>query len=190
MLRKVITALTALAAVLPGAAAAQDAGEVVLFSKGHFEGARKSVDGPAQKMQVFTVRSVQIPAGQEWELCSGNTFSGCKRFNASQPSMAMTVRSIRPAGPAAIAAATAAAVAAGVPVAGVLPQSLRGAASEFFVAPSESGGRIEIPAAGGNAAGRADSFCRSRGWRSAAHEDLQNVAGRTYLTDVLCVSKD
>src|SRR4051794_11846560 len=128
MFRKVIIGAAAIITLLPAAAAAQDTGEVVLFSKGHFEGARKSVDGPAQKMQVFTVRSVQIPAGQEWELCSGNTFSGCKRFNASDPSTVMTVRSVRPAGPAAIAAATAAAVAAGVPVAGVVPQSLRGAA--------------------------------------------------------------
>lgn len=173
-----------------GIAQAKESGQLVLFSKGHFEGASRSFDGPTQKLELFTVRSVQVPPGEAWELCNGNTFSGCRRITASDPSTAFSVRSVRPAGPAALAAATAAAVAAGVPVSGVAPQVLRGVASEFFVTPEEGGIRVEVPAAGGDPAGRADSFCRSHGWRSAAHEDVQNVSGRNFLADVLCVAKD
>ena len=189
MVRWMTAGAAALAMMLPNAASAQSGNELVLFSKGHFKGVSRSLDGPSQYMEVFKVRSVQIPAGEAWELCTGNKFSGCRRLSASDPTMAMTIRSVRPAGQAALAAATAAAVAAGVPVAGVAAVSLRGAASEYFVAPSEAGGRIELPV-GGDAAGRADGFCRSRGWRSAAHEDVQSVGGRTFLADVLCVAKD
>jgi hypothetical protein len=188
-MRTLLIGAALVAAVGAGSASAQESGELVLYSKGHFKGASRTLDGPSQYMVVFTVRSVQVPAGQEWELCTGNKFSGCRRISASDPTTAMTIRSVRPAGQAALAAATAAAVAAGVPVASVAPQVLRGVASEYFVAPAEGGNRVELPA-GGNAGARADAFCRARGWRSAGHEDVQNMAGRTFLADVLCIAKD
>ena len=189
-MRKLIIGAALVAVALSAPASAQESGELVLYSKGHFKGVSRSLDGPSQYMEVFTVRSVQVPAGQEWDLCTGNKFSGCRRVSASDPTTAMTIRSVRPAGQAVLAAATAAAVAAGVPVASVAPQVLRGFASEYFVAPSEGGNRIEMPAGGGDAGSRADAFCRSHGWRSAAHEDVQAVAGRSFLADVLCVAKD
>ena len=187
---KVMIGAALAAAALAGPVQAQTAGgELVLFSKGHFKGVSRHLDGPSQYMEVFTVRSVQVPPGEEWDLCTGNKFSGCRRVSASDPTTAMTIRSVRPAGQAALAAATAAAVAAGVPVASVAPQVLRGFASEFFVAPAEGGNRIELPG-GADAAARADAFCRSNGWRSAAHEDVQAVSGRSFLADVLCTAKD
>ena len=188
IMRKSLIGAALIAAAVAMPVSAQESGELVIYSKGHFKGVSRSLDGPSQYMEVFTVRSVQVPAGQEWELCTGNRFSGCRKVSASDPTTAMTIRSVRPAGQAALAAATAAAVAAGVPVATVAPQVLRGFASEYFVAPSEGGNRIV--AGGADAPGRADAFCQSHGWRSAAHEDVQTVAGGTFLADVLCVSKD
>jgi hypothetical protein len=120
-------------------------------------------------------------SGQAWDLCSGNTFTGCKRFSHSIEAMVMTVRSARPVAPPIPASAS---VAAG-PVSGS-GASLRGFASEFFVMPDSGGRRIEVAAKVGALQQQATQFCRSHGWRSSVHEREQTIGGHSYLADVLC----
>lgn len=180
MLRSLVAGAAAISAFLPAHAHAQTQaeGELTLFNRGHFGGARRTVIGPTQYIPEFVARSIQIPAGTQWELCSGNKFSGCRQFNKSTPAMVMTVRSARPV--AAVLPAAAATLAPG--------QSLRGVASEYFVAPDQGGRRVAVEQGTAEAGSqRAHEFCRSRGWRSSAHERLQTVEGGVYLADVLCV---
>ena len=177
MINRLMLGAVALAALLPAQSHAQEQppAELVLYPKSNFKGRGYPIAGASQSMQIFTVRSVKIPEGQSWELCSGNTFSGCKEFTRSDPGMVMTVRSVRPV-----------AARVGAVVTGPTP-SLRGLASEYFVAPDDRGARIEVP--GGTAEAmsqRAQQFCRSRGWRTQAYARLQTLEGRTFLADVLC----
>lgn len=184
MLRQVAIGAAALAALLPAQSHAQEQqpAELVLYPKGNFKGAGYSVAGASQSMRVFTVRSVKIPDGQAWELCSGNTFSGCKEFQQSDPAMVMNVRSVRPVAPK----ITTVGASVGAVVTGPNP-SLRGMASEFFVAPDDRGARIEVPEGTAEAMSRrAQTFCRSRGWRTNAYARLQTIEGRSFLADVLC----
>jgi hypothetical protein len=184
MLKKVAIGAVALAALLPAQSHAQEQepAELVLYPKGNYKGAGYSVAGASQSMRVFTVRSVKIPEGQSWELCSGNTFSGCKEFQQSDPAMVMNVRSVRPVAPK----ITTVGATVGAVVTGPNP-SLRGMASEYFVAPDDRGARIEIPEGTAEAMSRrAQTFCRSRGWRTNAYARLQTLEGRTFLADVLC----
>jgi hypothetical protein len=176
--------VTIAAAALLGTSAYAQSGEVTLYSKGHFAGARQTIAGSTQRMQIpFTVKSVEISQGTDWELCTGNHFSGCHRFSKSDPAMAMSVRSARPVGAAAEAAAAAAV--ANAPPGG---RSLRGMASEYFVAPEASGNRIAVrPGTAAAMSRRADQYCRSIGWRSSAHAALQAAGGTAYLADVLCI---
>jgi hypothetical protein len=157
-------------------------GEVTLFSRGRYGGARYVIAGPQQGIRIpFAVRSVQLPEGVDWEFCTGNSFTGCRRLSQSMPAIIMTVRSARPVSASAAAAAVTPGVAPPSP-------SLRGVASEFFVAPEQGSRRIEVgDGTAGSAARRADEFCRALGWRSSAHEGLQSVHGSSYLADVLCV---
>ena len=131
--------LTAVAASLSAQAAAQDQG-ATLYSKGHFTGSSMTIAGPTTKMTPFQVKSLRIPSGTVWELCSGNTFTGCERFSESKAAIARTVRSVRPVAPP---IAESVAVPGQGPVAGSGP-SLRGLASEFFVVPAQDGARIEV----------------------------------------------
>ena len=184
MKNKLMAGAVVLAALLPAASMAQEqpSTELVLYPKGHYKGAGYSVAGASQSMRVFTVRSVKIPEGQSWELCSGNTFSGCKEFQQSDPAMVMNVRSVRPVAPK----ITTVGASVGAVVTGPNP-SLRGMASEFFVAPDDRGARIEVPEGTAEAMSRrAQTFCRSRGWRTNAYARLQTLEGRSFLADVLC----
>lgn len=184
MLKKIAIGAVALAALLPAQSHAQEQApaELVLYPKGNFKGAGYSVAGASQSMRVFTVRSVKIPEGQSWELCSGNTFSGCKEFAQSDPAMVMNVRSVRPVAPK----ITTVGATVGAVVTGPNP-SLRGMASEYFVAPDDRGARIEVPEGTAEAMSRrAQTFCRSRGWRTNAYARLQTLEGRSFLADVLC----
>ena len=185
MLKKWMLGGVALAAMLPAQSRAQEQApaELVMYGQGRYKGYSYSVAGASQSMRIpFTVKSVQIPEGQAWELCSGNTFSGCKEFTQSDPSMVMNVRSVRPVA----ARITTVDKAAGAVVTGPNP-SLRGMASEFFVAPDTNGARIEVPAGTGEAMSvAAREFCRVRGWRYSVHARLQTLDGRTFLADVLC----
>ena len=184
MLRTLIAAVGALAAVAPSPATAQAESRIAVYSKGHFKGFRTLIDGPSQYRQPLVVRSLVVPAGVEWELCSGLTYTGCRQVKGSIPAMVMTVRSARPV--AAILPASAE-VGAGAPSSG---QSLRGMASEYFVAPGEGGRRVEVqPGTAEAMSRRATDYCRARGWRASPHARLQTVAGRVYLADVLCVDE-
>ena len=185
MLRTVFVAAAALAGALSGAAHAQTPSELTMFGRGDFKGSRVTVSGARQGINPpLSVRSLVVPPGTQWELCSGNTFTGCRRFNASRPAMVMTVRSLRPVAPALMSSPTTTPPAAGT----ALGQSLRGWASEFFVTPDMGGHRIEVqPGIAAAASERAREFCRSRGWRSSAHQRVQTVAKTSFLADVLCV---
>jgi len=185
MLKKWMLGAVAAAALLPAQSHAQEQApaELIMFGKGKYKGPNYSVGGASQSMRVpFVVKSVQIPEGQAWELCSGNTFSGCKEFAKSDPSMVFNVRSVRPVA----ARITTVSQSVGAVVTGPNP-SLRGMASEFFVAPDTNGARIEVPAGTSEAMSvSAREFCRTRGWRYAVHSRLQTLENRTFLADVLC----
>lgn len=182
MLRTGIVGVVLIAGLLAGQAAAQTSAEVAMFSKGHFKGYRTAIAGPSQFFQPLVVRSIVIPAGSEWELCSGNTYTGCRQIRASTKAMVMTVRSARPV--AAILPAS-----AGLQTSAMgRGQSLRGLASEYFVAPDNGGNRVAVqPGTAEAMSSRAAEFCRARGWRSSVHGRLQTVGGSVYLADVLCV---
>jgi hypothetical protein len=182
MLRTWMMGAASFAVLVSAHAYAQASQEVTLFSRGHFTGTRTTITGPTQFKTPFVMKSVTIPAGTSWEFCSGNTYSGCRQLSQSTPATIMTVRSARPIAPVITSTATAAGTGAGQ-----AGQSLRGLASEFFVAPDENGSRIEVATGAAGAGQRARDFCRTRGWRSSAHQRLQSVGGRFYLADVLCV---
>ncbi|MEO7365832.1 MAG: hypothetical protein ABIW03_05895 [Sphingomicrobium sp.] len=185
MLRIWLAGAVTIAALLPTQVQAQSSGEVRLHGKGHFKGPQKIIAGPRQYIDPpFLVKSVTIPPGTQWELCSGNTYSGCRQFSKSDPGMVMSVRSVRP-----VAAILSGEVTAdGQPLRGN-GRSLRGLASEYFVFPETAGNRIEVAPGTAEAMTRgAGDFCHTRGWRTSAHERLQTVGGRFYLADVLCVN--
>ena len=164
---------------------------MTLYGRGHYKGPRLVLDGPARAMNLpFTVKSVNIPAGTSWELCSGNTFTGCKRFSQSVPAMAMPVRSARPVGKSVIVpGGTVTAQGAFVPP-GPAP-SLPRMASEFFVAPDKGGRRIQLDSTTSDEASRrANDYCRAIGWGGSAHADVQVADGIAYLADVLCTRTD
>ena len=191
MIKTAFTFAAVLAALTPVASMAQPSPEMTLYGRGHYKGPRLVLDGPARGMNLpFTVKSVSIPAGTSWELCSGNTFTGCRRFSQSVDAMAMPVRSARPVGKSVI-----------VPGGTVTPQgtfepagpspSLRGMASEFFVAPDKGGKRIQLDSnSAEEASRRANDYCRSIGWGGSGHADVQVSGGLAYLADVLCVRTD
>lgn len=189
MTKKLMAGAAVFAALLPAPAAAQaqeqPSTELVLYPKGNFKGAGRRIAGASQSMQLFTVRSVKIPEGMSWELCSGNTFTGCTEFQKSDPGMVITVRSVRPVA----ARITTIGANVGAVVTGPNP-SLRGMASEYFVAPDDRGARIEVtPGTSEAMSQKARDFCRSRGWRKEAYARLQTLEGRTFLADVLCADE-
>lgn len=183
MLRNFMAGAAALAFLFPNQASAQMNSEVSLFGKGRFMGARTAVRGPVQFNQPVVVRSIVLPAGTEWELCSGNTYTGCRQFRETTAAMVMTVRSARPV--AAVIPASRELAADGT----ARGQSLRGVASEFFVAPDEGARRVEVlPGTAEAMSRKAEEFCRARGWRSSVHARLQTIDARVFLADVLCVN--
>lgn len=185
MLRILMAGVAALAVLLPTQGFAQASGEMTLHAKGHFKGPQRVIAGPRQYIEPpFVVKSVTIPAGTQWELCSGNTYSGCRQISQSVPAMVMTVRSARPV--AAILQSDVASPGQSLRGTG---RSLRGLASEYFVSPEAGGIRVEVAPGTAEAMTRqAGEFCRTRGWRTSAYERLQTVGGRFYLADVLCVN--
>jgi hypothetical protein len=176
--------LAALIAITAAPAAAQEQGGATLYAKGHFAGRSITVSAPTARMTPFTVESLRIALGTVWELCSGNTFTGCERFSESQDSMVRTIRSVRP-------------VAAPIPQSVELPgaalpgaePSLRGFASQFFPMPAQGSSRVEVAGGAGAEIRVATEFCRTRGWRMPAYQRVQSVGGKTFLADVLCVNE-
>jgi hypothetical protein len=189
-MRAIVLGAVAAATLLSGSAIARkpveppklESNEIILFSHTGFSGGQYAIYGPTQHIVVpFKIGSVAIPDGTHWELCSGNTFSGCREITKSEPAIVASVRSARPVAPVLTSTPT---------TAGEAPLSdahLRGIASEFFVTPAQGGHRIAVPEATAEAMTRsAEEFCRSAGWRSSFYARLQKVGGATYLADVLC----
>lgn len=192
MFRPLISGAAAGAVLLSAHAFAQASREpdtqAALFNKGHYRGARRAIVGPTQFAEPFVMRSVTIPAGTQWDFCSGTKYSGCKQITQSTPSMIMTVRSARPV---AVVLTSASGPGPGASLPGGGGGSLRGIASEYFVAPADRGNRIEVqPGTAEVMSRRAIEFCQARGWRTSAYERLQSVAGKFYLADVLCAETD
>lgn len=177
--------------ILAASAAAQDqvSQPAILYSKGHFEGAQLTVWGPWQHITPeFTARSIKIPDGSNWEFCSGNSFTGCKEFGQSVPATVITVRSARPVASAIVSTPANGPVAAAGAVATNIPdQSLKGLASQYFIAPRQNGRRIAVWPGTAEAMRRAaNGFCGTFGWRMSVYSRLQKVGTVYYLADVLC----
>jgi len=184
MLRKSIVGAAVFAGLLASTASAQDeTNEAVLYSKGNFQGSSRTIHGATKDLKIpFVVKSVKLPEGKAWDFCNGNTFTGCKTLNKSEPTIALSVRSARPGGMAVAKRGTV------LPPGTLTEQSLRGVASEYFVAPVENGNRIAVPGGTPDAgSARADEFCRSRGWQGSAHQMVEMAKGQPVLADVLCV---
>lgn len=188
MLKRFMSGAVVLACLLPAQASAQQEDEAVLYAKGHFKGYSITLEGPTRLSAPFAAKSIRIPEGKAWELCSGNTFTGCKEFNASDEAMIFNVRSARPIAPIITAVPPGGGPAVSVTEVGGGPwPSLRGLASEYFIAPDSGGNRILVASGKSEEASRlAEDFCRARGWRTSAYERLQSIDGRVYLADVLC----
>jgi hypothetical protein len=193
MLKRLMSGAVSILALLPAQASGQqaDADTITLYDRGNFKGRSITLEGPTRLSSPFNAKSIRFPEGKTWELCSGNTFTGCKEFTATDRGMVFNVRSARPV------ASIITSVPAGGPIAtvgtvggGPWP-SLRGLASEYFIAPDVGGNRILVATGKSEEASRlAQDFCRGRGWRTSAHQRLQSIGGRAYLADVLCAESD
>ena len=188
MLKRLVFGAAMVACLLPAQASAQQDEQATLYDKGHFKGRNITLEGATRLQTPFAARSIKIPQGKAWELCSGNTFTGCKEFNASDEAMIINVRSARPVAPVITSAPPGSGPAASVGTVGGGPwPALRGLSSEYFIAPDVAGNRIHVPSGKSEEASRmAQDFCRTRGWRTSAYERLQSIGGQTYLADVLC----
>ena len=187
-MRRLLAMAGAAAVLAGGAASAQSVGEMTIYSKGHFKGPSLGVGGPITHIDPpYTAKSIQITPGTAWEICSGNTFTGCKRLDKSDDAMVFSVRSARPIAPV-ITTRVGPGITQGPGGTVELPnQSLRGLASEFFVAPNQGGQRVGVPDnRPENARKAADQFCQAAGWRQSVHSRVQQVGAVYYLADVLC----
>lgn len=165
-------------ALMAASAEAQQRPSVEIYSRGGFKGPSMTFSEPTAHIDpAFTARSVRLSGNGSWELCSGNTYTGCHRVDKSTPGAVFIVRSIRPVAP--------------MIVTRVSPpnQSLRGVGSEFFVAPTRGPGRVAVaPGHPEEMRRAADDFCRSAGWQIAAHAQVQQDGPNYYLIDVLCTN--
>jgi hypothetical protein len=186
MSRALMAGVATLAAFSPVQAQEPGSNQVTMYANGHFKRPGPTLDGPTRLYTPFTMKSVKIPPGAVWEFCSGNTYTGCKEFGQSVESMVMNVRSARPVASVIPSTATAGGGATvGATGAGA---SLRGMASEYFVAPDQNGNRVSVSPGTSEAMTRAaHEFCRVKGWNESAYARLQSINGQFYLADVLCV---
>jgi hypothetical protein len=83
--RPLIVGAAAFAALLSGPGAAQTDTGLSVYSQGHLKGARTTIGGPSQYRRPLVVRSLVAPAGTEWELCSGLTYTGCRQVSGTVP---------------------------------------------------------------------------------------------------------
>ena len=178
-MRRFLVLLTGAIALMPVCANAQDQGHVEIYGRGGFKGPSMTFSEPSQHIDpAFTARSVRVSGNASWELCSGNTYTGCRRVDKSAPSAVFIVRSARPVAP--------------MIVTRVSPpnQSLRGVASEFFVAPNRGLARVAVSPGHPEEMRRvANDFCRSAGWPMSAHAQVQQDGPNYYLVDVLCTKE-
>ncbi len=181
---KVSAIALAVAILLPAGASAQRSGQLTFYSDIGFRGQSYTVTGPRTNVSVpFSIRSAQVAPGESWEICTSTEYGGrCQTIAESIANAALTVRSARPA--------NATTLPAPIPVPPANAQSLRGMVSEYFPQPSDGNGRVlSCPGGSGSAAcvaESADRFCQARGWTASSYERQETVAGRNYLSDVLC----
>lgn len=194
MKRLLLIGLGCAAVTMAGDAGAQNEGAATLYSKGHFKGVSMTLSGPREHINPpFVTRSVRIAEGTSWEFCNGNTYTGCKQLDRSEAATVLDVRSARPVVPAIVSGpifrsgGTGIVSTSGVAAVELPDRSLRGLASEFFVAPREGGSRITVQAGTPEAMRHAaTSFCRSAGWQISPYARLQRAGRIYYLADVLC----
>src|SRR4051794_32778638 len=116
-------------------AAAEPDQQLVIYSGTHFRDGGRNFAGETRRIKpAFTARSIRVPEGSVWELCLGENFHSCRRVDHNIESGIFSVRSLRPV-------ATAIRTAPNVAVAN---KSLRGADSEFFVAPTRGSQRVGL----------------------------------------------
>ncbi|HZU51937.1 MAG TPA: hypothetical protein VE968_08710 [Sphingomicrobium sp.] len=176
---RILALLAGTTALAATSAQAQQSAQAEIYTRGAFKGPSMTFTGPTQHIDpAFTARSIRISGSAAWELCSGNTYTGCRRVDKSLPGAVFIVRSARPVAP--------------VMVSHVSPpnQALRGVASEFFVAPNRGGRRVAVESGNPEQMRRAaDEFCRSVGWQMSAHAQVQQDSDRFELIDVLCTNR-
>jgi hypothetical protein len=193
MLKRLMFGAVSVLALLPAPASGQqtDANTVTLYDRGNFKGRSITLEGPTRLSSPFNANSIRLAEGKTWELCSGNTFTGCKEFTASDRGIVFNVRSARPVASIITSIPSGGPVASVGTVGGGPWPSLRGLASEYFIAPDAGGNRILVATGKSEEASRlAQDFCRARGWRTSAHQRMQSIGGRAYLADVLCAEND
>ena len=173
-----------LAAQAPGPASEQPSDEAVMYNKGHFKGAGQESSRPDPLHPAVRDEERRHPRGHAVGVLQRQHLH---RLPPDQPVGAGNGDE-RPLGaPVANIIPASATAAQGLRGTG---QSLRGLASEYFVAPERGGNRIEVQPGTAEAMSReAIEFCRTHGWRASAHQRLQTVEGRFYLADVFCANE-
>lgn len=135
---------------------------------------------------AWPVNSIRVASGR-WELCERTRFRGnCRTVERDTPMLnnvlrGLTIQSIRPVG-------TGGGWNPNPPANG---QVARGNFAEFHTQPATGNFRVPACSSGSAtaacAARTADNWCRSIGWNGSAREHMENIGGRVYLADVLCV---
>lgn len=98
ILTTVALACFGLAGLAPSVPAqAQQPGTVTLFSEPGFSGTRFTINGRRETVTIhFRVRSVQVPEGEEWQLCTQTNLRNCTNIGESLRETSMIVRSAQP----------------------------------------------------------------------------------------------
>lgn len=182
--------LTGCALLAAGTANGQSTGEIKIYAQRHFRGPSIGLAGAMTHIDPpFTAWSIEITPGTAWEVCSGNTFSGCRRIDKSVEYGAFSIRSVRPIAPVIVTRIAGSPTGSGTGAGSPPNLSLRGLDSEFFVAPNRGGQRVSVIGTSPELTRRAaDEFCRNAGWRMSVHSRLQSDGGTYYLVDVLCAN--
>ena len=72
MHKRLMFGTVVLAFLLPSQAFAQQDKQATIYYQGHFKGRSITLEGPTRLQAPFTAKSIKIPQGKSWELCSGN----------------------------------------------------------------------------------------------------------------------
>jgi hypothetical protein len=180
------------AALLVALAGAAPLPQLTLFADRFYRGDTQRFTADAPRLaRPIAPQSLRI-AGR-WEVCTDDDYKGrCIEIDRDYAVEAglgdgFTVRSLRHVAPG---------EGAGKPSAGAVPggTSLAGVASRYWPAPTYGAERI-LACPGGKpgfncAHDTAEEMCRRAGYRIVRYWQLQTVAGRVYLADILCTRSD
>lgn len=183
----------AVAAMQAAAAPAADAApQISFFGDRFYRGQVQHFTADQPRIDPAIVpQSVRIIG--RWEVCSEADFDGkCLEIDRDYPVAAgldggFRLQSLR---------RLAAGAGAGTPVAGVLPggDNLTGIESRYWTAPTYGNERVlACPDGKANlncAHDTAENLCRRAGYRQVRYWQLQTIAGKAYLADILCVRSD